>query len=752
MAARARQAAARTQGPCGVGWNDAPAALRLAVGEWLDGCDGARLGRLACGVAPRPGGGVLHERGGAAGQGGLVVGLGADLAREVEEGSAPAGSPGVVVTDAPRRRAARQEARDWLWVALAAVPIAGLVTRDAPGPGWACLPARGTTGPTRTWRATPAAADRQRGIRSSGDRWGAARPSGPPLARGAGAATLAACDALERALRARLAAGALPEAVTTAARLAATLARQGAVVRADRLAACAEVAAARLGLLNEDVRRTVAEVGACREAAHRRAWRRLAHHAVRRLAPGWTGRRLERDARGGEAVEDELIEVFEAGHHEEEYPAIARVCSVVRDRLGASAVAVVALGEPTPLAGAGHAPLATDELLRRAAHTIVEIAPTTGRAGVEAAMPVRFAGAPVGVLCCRWGANAAVDPPRARTLLAAAASACAPSLHALLTRRPLRHDADQTLGLLGVSPAIGRVRDAIRRAAAVPFSVLVEGESGSGKELVARAIHEASPRQRRQFCAVNCAAISDELFEAEVFGHARGAFTGALTERAGLFEEADGGTLFLDEIGELSPRGQAKLLRVLQEGEVRRLGENLPRRVDVRLVAATNRSLEREARAGRFRDDLRFRLDVVRIALPPLRERREDVPLLAEHFWRQALARTGGRARLDEATLDVLARHDWPGNVRELQNLMATLAVKAPPRGRVRPSDLPFHLATTGGETRSLDEARRHFDASFVRATLERCGGRRGEAARALGLTRQGLAKLVARLGLDAEP
>ena len=402
-----------------------------------------------------------------------------------------------------------------------------------------------------------------------------------------------------------------------------------------------------------------------------------------------------------------------------------------------------------PLAGAGASPYASEELLRRALGTCADIEPHEGKFGIEAAVPVRFAGTPVGVLCCRWVADRAVDARRARTLMTAAATVCAPGVRALARCQPTAPPAD-TLGLLGASPAMARVREAIRRAAVVPFPVLVEGESGSGKELVAKAIHEASPRRKRRFCAVNCAAITDELFEAEVFGHARGAYTGAVAERAGLFEEADAGTLFLDEIGELSPRGQAKLLRVLQEGEVRRVGENVPRRVDVRLVTATNRSLEREAAASRFRDDLRFRLDVIRVVVPPLRERREDVPLLAEHFWALALSRTGGRARLEPVTLDVLSRYDWPGNVRELQNLMATLAVRAPPRGMVRVSELPFHVTSTAPPAASLDEARRHFDAAFVRSTLARCGGRRSEAARQLGLTRQGLAKLIVRLGLAA--
>ena len=181
---------------------------------------------------------------------------------------------------------------------------------------------------------------------------------------------------------------------------------------------------------------------------------------------------------------------------------------------------------------------------------------------------------------------------------------------------------------------------------------------------------------------MNCAAIADELFEAELFGHARGAFTGATGERAGLFEEADRGTLLLDEASELSARAQARLLRAIQEGEIRRVGENFARKIDARLIAATNRSLSAEVAAGRFRRDLFYRVNVVRIVVPPLHERVEDIPALANHFWTHAVTVTGSRASLDRATFAALARYDWPGNVREPQNVLTALAVSAPRRGR----------------------------------------------------------------------
>jgi transcriptional regulator with PAS, ATPase and Fis domain len=266
---------------------------------------------------------------------------------------------------------------------------------------------------------------------------------------------------------------------------------------------------------------------------------------------------------------------------------------------------------------------------------------------------------------------------------------------------------------------------------------------------VARAIHRGSGRRHKPFCALNCAALPDDLVEAELFGHARGAFTGAVGDRPGVFEEAHGGTLFLDEIGELTPRAQAKVLRVIQDGELRRVGENVTRRIDVRIVSATNRALRAEVDAGRFRLDLLYRLDVVHITVPPLRDRREDVALLAEHFWRDATERVGSRATLGASTLAALARYDWPGNVRELQNVLAALAVRSPKRGVVPPSALPPQFGERGPAERwSLDEARRTFEVSFVRAALVRTGGHRGRAAAELGVTRQGLAKLMTRLGI----
>jgi DNA-binding NtrC family response regulator len=373
----------------------------------------------------------------------------------------------------------------------------------------------------------------------------------------------------------------------------------------------------------------------------------------------------------------------------------------------------------------------------------------------EAAEPVRAAGSVLGSIAVRWASGAAPPPGRITDLLRVAAATVVPLLRSVTLPTPecASGEAQFPDYLLGRGPVAERVREAIRRAAVAPYPVLVEGESGSGKELVARAIHQRSVRRARRFSAVNCAALTDDLLEAELFGHARGAFTGAVTERHGLFEEADQGTLFLDEVGELSPRAQAKLLRVLQEGEVRRVGESLPRRVDVRIVAATNRSIAQDVDAGRFRADLRFRLDVIRIAIPPLRDRAEDVRWLAERVWREAAERVGTRAILGEDLLAALARHDWPGNVRELQNVVASIAVHAPPRGRLSVAILPEHLAgAVSHGARGLDDARVEFERRYVRAALVQAGGRKRLAAEQLRVSRQGLDKIMKRLGIEAPP
>jgi transcriptional regulator of acetoin/glycerol metabolism len=266
-----------------------------------------------------------------------------------------------------------------------------------------------------------------------------------------------------------------------------------------------------------------------------------------------------------------------------------------------------------------------------------------------------------------------------------------------------------------------------------PFTVLVEA-SGSGKELIARALHRRSVRRDRPFCTLNCAALPDDLVDAELFGHSRGAFTGAVSERAGVFEDSHLGTLFLDEVGELAPRAQAKVLRTLQDGEVRRVGENTSRRVDVRLVAATNRDLRQEVSAGRFRLDLMYRLDVIRITVPPLRDRRDDIPLLVEHFWHAAPACRIARSCLRR--LSARSRVRLAGQRPRLLERLAALAVRAPRRGVVPPTALPPAFGASRRQAAGGWAMRAARLASS--APRSRTGGHRARAAEELGLSRQG--------------
>jgi len=433
---------------------------------------------------------------------------------------------------------------------------------------------------------------------------------------------------------------------------------------------------------------------------------------------------------------------------DEEARVLDGLCARLRCRLQASGVAFFA-GETGALAQVAADGSRIDPgLAARVLAVDQVITPHFLSGRLEAGAPVRYGGRHLGVLLVRWSLGTACDSTDVVMLLSTAATAAGPAVAGILARRSA--SSPRTSELIGTSAAMVDIRAAIERASAAPFAVLVEGESGTGKELVARALHRQGPRRDRPFCALNCAALPDDLVESELFGHSRGAFTGALAERPGVFEEAHTGTLFLDEIGELSLRAQAKVLRTVQEGELRRVGENIPRRVDVRVVAATNRDLRREVAAGRFRLDLLYRLDVIRISLPPLRTRRDDIPLLAEHFWREATSRVGSRASLSLATLAQLARYDWPGNVRELQNVLAALAVRTPRRGVVPPSALPPNLDGVASERPSrLDAARKTFDTQFIRAALVRTGGHRARAAEELGVTRQGLTKLMVRLGLN---
>ena len=435
--------------------------------------------------------------------------------------------------------------------------------------------------------------------------------------------------------------------------------------------------------------------------------------------------------------------------------ALSRVSSRLHHVLGASVVAFTIADRQRPhvVAHAGAFVPAVSQL--EAASRVLDTGvgePSSPRGQAEeAAWPVRYGATVVGALWCHWSLGIPLIQQDVASILGLAAAAAAPSVHEVRERLRTPDAVATTLpDLIGESSAIDLVRQAVTKAAASPFPVLIEGESGAGKELVARAVHAASIRRGRRFCALNCAAIADDLVEAELFGHTRGAFTGAVAERAGLFEESQGGTLFLDEVAELSGRVQAKLLRTLQEGEIRRLGESATRKIDARIVAATNRPLGAEVSAGRFRNDLRYRLDVLRISIPPLRERLEDLPPLVRHIWSLLARKTGSRAVLSPAAMSLLGSYDWPGNVRELQNVLASVMVAGPQRGVIGPQALPNHFTRSSAVSSraTLAGARREFEERYVRAALARSGGRATVAARELGVSRQGLQKLTARLGL----
>ncbi|MCA9657295.1 MAG: sigma 54-interacting transcriptional regulator, partial [Myxococcales bacterium] len=309
-------------------------------------------------------------------------------------------------------------------------------------------------------------------------------------------------------------------------------------------------------------------------------------------------------------------------------------------------------------------------------------------------------------------------------------------------------------GMVGSSAAMQAVFRLIDRVAEADVPVVIYGESGTGKELVARAIHDAGGRRSRPFIAENCGAIPESLLESVLFGHARGAFTGAHKASAGLFEAAHGGTIFLDEVGEMSPAMQTKLLRVLQEGEVRRVGDTSARKIDVRVIAASNRNLDAMVEDGTFRGDLYYRIQVVKISLPPLRERTEDLSPLLEHF----LGRYDGERRLTIAApaMRLLARYPWPGNVRELENEVQRLAVLV--ESRVDPEDLSPKIrdAARSGAAPDPDDLElrprlERLERELIGRALERCDNNQTRAAELLGLSRYGLQKKLKRMAADSD-
>jgi len=323
-------------------------------------------------------------------------------------------------------------------------------------------------------------------------------------------------------------------------------------------------------------------------------------------------------------------------------------------------------------------------------------------------------------------------------------------------------------GIIGNS---GPIRDVQRMIDAVAYSaatVLVNGESGTGKELVARALHNKSPRRSQPFVALNCGALTETLLESELFGHVKGAFTGAQRDQKGLFDAADGGTIFLDEIGDIPPATQVRLLRVLQEGEIKRVGAADSVRVDVRVIAATHRDLPKLVKGGRFREDLFYRLNVIAIPLPPLRDRVEDVPLLAHHFLRRYTDRLGKKVRtLAPEAIELLCGYRWPGNVRELENAIERAVVLC--RGEtITPADLPpaitgrtaplIREAPVGGDDASWltmsyasakEQALRRFEKSYVEALMRACDNNISAAARKAGMDRSNFKRVLRKYRAD---
>jgi two-component system response regulator AtoC len=331
------------------------------------------------------------------------------------------------------------------------------------------------------------------------------------------------------------------------------------------------------------------------------------------------------------------------------------------------------------------------------------------------------------------------------------------ALRRVRTASPLGAEVEASMArppLVGDGAAMQRLKATIALVAPTRATVLVLGESGTGKELVARAIHAASPRGHCKFVAINCAAIPAPLLESELFGHARGAFTDAVRDKLGLFEEADGGTLFLDEIGELPLPLQAKLLRALQESEIRRVGESSPVKIDVRVIAATLRDLGEDVAAGRFREDLYYRLHVLPVQVPPLRERAEDIPELARHFWARHAARHQRTAPLSDVAIESLSRQPWPGNVRELENVIERALVLS--EGPAIDADflatiMRVHVptATAGERELSIKKATRSLEQELIRRALGVTQGNRTNAAKLLEISHRALLYKMKEYGIS---
>ncbi len=380
-------------------------------------------------------------------------------------------------------------------------------------------------------------------------------------------------------------------------------------------------------------------------------------------------------------------------------------------------------------------------------HPVSEVIMISGHSGIEEA-----------VEASRLGAFDFLEKPIARDKLVLTVRNAAEKVALLRENYSLRRQTEKKYELVGDSPVMKSLREAIRRVARSDSTVLISGDSGTGKELIARQVHGQSARRDNRFVQVNCAAIPDELIESELFGHEKGSFTGASEKKAGKFESAHRGSIFLDEIGDLSLKAQAKVLRVLEEGEVQPVGSPEIKKVNVRVIAATNKDLEEEIRQGRFREDLYFRLNVVPLRSPALRERREDIPLLIEHFIAYFSEENNYRRKaFAPDALRLLLDHPWKGNVRELRNLVERLLIMS--RGDpITAADLPDYICRreTNGESALLVLANwKEFKARSEKAYLEKklaeFSGNVARTAREIGLPRSNLYQKIDSLGIMVE-
>jgi transcriptional regulator with PAS, ATPase and Fis domain len=317
-----------------------------------------------------------------------------------------------------------------------------------------------------------------------------------------------------------------------------------------------------------------------------------------------------------------------------------------------------------------------------------------------------------------------------------------------------RNLGNEDFGIVGRSKALCQIRTLVDKVKDSDAPVFIIGESGTGKELIARTIHEKGKRGKGQFVALNCGAIPDLLLESELFGHARGAFTGAIRNKPGLIEEANGGTFFLDEIGDLVPHLQAKLLRLLQEREIRRVGENRTRPVDVRFISATNKNLEKEIDKGHFREDLYYRLKIISVELPPLRERKEDILYLLNHYVEKYCADMNReQAFFSPLALELLLDYPWPGNVRELQNEIQKCLILSGEENIIREEYLSSKINRNkerySPSSYDFFRARAEFEKRFLNQALARWNYNRAKTAEKIGISRQGLFKLIKKLNMD---